>query len=955
MNKKSFLLPAVACLLLSLVACGGDSTTKPVDPPVPPVTPPAPPVPPVVPPGTTGLNWSDAATWQGFGVAKPKAGDAVTIPAGKRVLLDENTPDLAGLTVMGQLEFADKDLELQADWIMLHGALKIGEETKPFTKRATITLNATNTNENQMSMGTRGILMMGGQLLVFGQKPATVWTKISDHAGQGANRLTLKDNVDWAAGSKVVVAPTDFFPHDASNNPDANATATEMLELTSAAGSTLNLKTGLQKSRWGKLQYVDNNGVTLTPTTSVTNLVLDQRAAVGNLSRNVVIQSADDDLWKTQGFGAHIMAMTGSMVRLDGVELRRMGQLNRLGRYPVHFHSMSYNPDTGAELGDATGNFVRNSAIWESTNRCVTIHATNGLQISNNICYDIKGHAIFLEDAVERRNVIENNLVLDVRNPPRGNQAPAICTRVVDGQRDCRLLGHDGQSSGFWLTNPDNTVRNNLAGDAQGKGFWLAYPRNTLGISSKVAFKPNRMPFGIFEGNTAHSSIEGMHIDDVPTRADPGQTEIVKYIPMKDGYNTGVETDYDYSKWLRFKLERITIYKNGTNWGSGAFWNRVSWPDYVGWVSADNTGAYFAGAGDNGRITGSLIIGTSLNSATPLPNRADPQVGFASYHSTFDMDNNVSVNFPFTPKQPGSGAFKTNDYYITAVDKGLVRNPGNRFIKSDPGYRVLPSALAPDQYGTNENWTLAGALWDAHGYWGTKENFWVYDVPFLTRGDLAGQSCTGVTARVLAPGVSAVNNGSSCNSQYYGVGGYLSSFDPNMYIFKAPIEVSRRDPANIASEVGRWTVADGNTANKLGNMRHFAARKGGYYVLRFPKRSGGGYDNAQWIQTEITNAMRADDWFVVGIGFDGATAITKNVYLAPNNAQHIRRTLSAAGSLSEVVSSSGNKYWKDSSQNLVWVKVVGGLKHPDYDREAAANPKSDFALYGSVMLYINKD
>jgi hypothetical protein len=517
---------------------------------------------------------------------------------------------------------------------------------------------------------------------------------------------------------------------------------------------------------------------------------------------------------------------------------------------------------------------------------------------------------VFLEDAVERRNIIENNLVLKVRDVPATK----------------RFLEHDDTASGFWLTNPDNIVRGNLAADAEGKGFWLAFPKQTLGLSSKVDILPQHTPFGIFEDNTAHSNREGIHLDNAPTRADPGLLEGLKYMPMKDG-RPDPNNFYNLSRWLRFKLERVTVFKNGTNWGSGAFWNRVSWPDYVNWVSADNTGAFFAGAGDNGRITESLIIGSSLNES-PSPNKNLPIVALASYHSTFDIDNNVIVNFPFVAKHPGSGAFKTDDYYITAVDKGLVRNPNNRLINSHPGYRVLPPALRTDD-NPNDNWTLAGALWDPHGYWGPKENFWVYDVPFLTDG----ASCIAVQP--------AGQNGMSCDGEYYGVGDYLTDFDTNRYNFRAPLEVIRQD--STGAEIGRWTVADGNVSNMLGNMRHFAAHTAGSYVMRFPKTTGTGYDLPKRFEASISNAYRATDWFMLGISFDGT--VTPTTVTLTSNA-NVKRTMMAALSLAEVTASQGDKYWQDTAQNVLWVKIVGGLS------SSSGEENSDTYLYHSMRLVV---
>ena len=71
--------------------------------------------------------------------------------------------------------------------------------------------------------------------------------------------------------------------------------------------------------------------------------VLDQRAPVGNLTRNIVIQSPNDDAWENEGFGVHIMIMPSAIAHLDGVEIKRGGQRGRVRRYPFHWHMLSYN------------------------------------------------------------------------------------------------------------------------------------------------------------------------------------------------------------------------------------------------------------------------------------------------------------------------------------------------------------------------------------------------------------------------------------------------------------------------------------------------------------------------------------------------------------------------------------------------------------------------------------
>ena len=85
-------------------------------------------------PTAKATRWSDKASWPDKKV--PVAGEKVEIASGKEVILDVSTPALGGLTINGKLSFADKsDLELNTEWVMVHGELEIGTEAKPFTRR----------------------------------------------------------------------------------------------------------------------------------------------------------------------------------------------------------------------------------------------------------------------------------------------------------------------------------------------------------------------------------------------------------------------------------------------------------------------------------------------------------------------------------------------------------------------------------------------------------------------------------------------------------------------------------------------------------------------------------------------------------------------------------------------------------------------------------------------------
>ena len=886
----------------------------PVPPSPGPSPSPNPIAPPVPAPASTELRWSNLATWGG---TFPSAGADIVIPAGKTIILDTNPASIGALKIEGTLKFDARDIALTAASINVTGSMLIGSKTEAYRNKAVITLTGSPSAANDGV--ARGINVEGGQLAFYGTAPSPVWTKLNANAAAKATNFVLRDSTNWNPGDVIAMAPTDFY----------GVSQTERFTLTQANGTGISTNAGINQARWGVLQYVTSKGMSLTPEpgyvppATPAPTVLDERAAVGNLSRNIVIQSIDDDAWKSKGFGVHMMFMDlKSKIVLDGVEIHRAGQAGIVGRYPIHWHRLSYS-DAGVAMGDATDHIVQNSTVWESSNRCVVIHATNGVTVKNNICQDVKGHAFFLEDAVERRNVFEGNLALMMRKPAETNKL-----QIHEG--DVYQAG----PSGFWLTNPDNTVTGNLAGDATGNGFWMAFPAKPLGSSSAVNLLPNRMSHAGFEVNTAHSNRgPGVLLEWAPVDS-AGNVTPMKYVPTTDG---GPDI---YTNRKRFQIKGITSYKNL----DGAYRNRVSTPEYVEWVTADNVGVSFAGAGDDGIITRGLFVGSSLNNATPYPNVWPFELPslFATYHSTFSMRDNTVVNFPFVENRT-SGMFATSDYYLIAVDKGQVRNPNNRMINSNAGYRALPPELDGKPVG-NRNWTLAGALWDPQGAWGPKENYLVYDVPFLTAG---------ATCQWAEP---AEKNGKSCGGQYFGVGSFQTDFDDSPYMFMAPIQITRTDSSG--AEIGKWSVGDGTSSLMLPNMRHFAARSEGIYTLRFP-----GKPLPTRFAMDVQNAYRNDDGFIFAVAFDGRTSATgyavagnrygrfdvKN-WAASDARRSTARWFKPAASKEEVLKSTGDKIWQDTANNLVWVKFQGGLPFPN---EASLASTSDDGLYRTYSLVIH--
>src|SRR6478735_8400569 len=396
-------------------------------------------------------KWSDRATWPNKKV--PAAGDKVEIPTGKNVVLDVSPPALGGVTINGKLTFADNaDVELSTEWIMVHGELQIGTEARPHTRKATITLTDNVKDEQMMGMGDRGIMLSGGTLNLHGDRTNT-WTKLSATASAGATSIEVLNAAQWRVGDEIVLASTDFNPRQA-----------ERRTISAVSGNTLTLDKKLDYMHFGKITFD-----------------VDERGEVGLLTRNIKVQASPDA--EQSFFGGHIMAMVTSKVFVEGVELNRMGQNLELARYPIHWHL----------VGDAKGQYIKNAAIHDTYNRCVTVHGTNDLRVENNVTYNIVGHCFFLEDGIEHGNEFVHNLAIQIKchtsKPcePTNLSAAGESTQERQGsaargqQSKDVLLPSDNTVSSYWITNPDNTYRDNVAAGSDSNGFWMSLPEHPNG------------------------------------------------------------------------------------------------------------------------------------------------------------------------------------------------------------------------------------------------------------------------------------------------------------------------------------------------------------------------------------------------------------------------------------------------------------------------------------------
>jgi len=530
---------------------------------------------PVPGPPPAFRNWSDPAAWPGGRV--PAAGAAVTIPAGQTIRLDVSPPPLAGLDIDGTLEFDDRDLALSSHWIVVKGALRVGSEAKPFAGRAVITLTGPST-DNIQGAGAKVLAVVSGSLDLHGT-PRAAWTRLGATAAAGTSQLQVTGSIDWRAGDRIVVASTDFDPFQA-----------EELVISQVQGSQITVTSPLRYTHWGQLQTLGGR-------------TIDERGEVGLLSRNIVIQGDSGSL--TTGFGGHLMVMQGAEARVEGVELTRMGQKRQLARYPMHWHM----------AGNVDGQYFRNNSVWKTFNRCLTVHGSNNLRVTNNVCYDNIGHAYFLEDGAETGNVFETNLGVATRRPAAGEQ----------------VLPSDLEPATFWITNPDNTYRGNVAAGSRGFGFWFALPAAPTGLSVGDPARPRSTPLREFSDNVAHSNRNtGLNVDQGPKP--DGTVETVHYAPRQNPAD-------NRSPLVTASFRNFTGYKHSFR----AVWLRGSELRLAGPTLADNhIGATFASS--ETFIQDAVIVGQSANAGTPFT-RGFPVRGYEFYDGRVGAERVTFVNF----------------------------------------------------------------------------------------------------------------------------------------------------------------------------------------------------------------------------------------------------------------------------------------------------------------------
>jgi hypothetical protein len=440
-----------------------------------------------------GGNWSEASTWREGRL--PAAGENVQIAPGATVIYDlANGPELRAVHVAGTLRFSrEKSTVLSAGLIKItpgdacsedgfvcdahaappvapganagdRPALEIGTADQPIPAgvKATIRLVYFDGMDRET---LPAIMSCGGRWDVHGAPMNRTWVKLGADAKMGEATVTLAEPVTgWSIGDRVIVTSSNevygYSDTFRSKPGKPSKTNTEERLIAAIDGVTITLDKPLASPHLGHGEY---------------------RAEIANLSRNVVVESADP-----AGVRGHTMYHAGSTGGISYAEFRHLGKEGVLGKYAIHFHLVR---------DGMRGSGVIGASIWDSQNRWVTIHGTDYLLVRDCVGYQSVGHGFFLEDGTEQYNVLDRNLAVQAYHGKR-----------LKGQ----VLGFDNnEGAGFWWANGRNTLVRNVSCENDRYGFKFELrgkmeSRLRMPDGELRTVDTRTLPFIRFEENEAH-------------------------------------------------------------------------------------------------------------------------------------------------------------------------------------------------------------------------------------------------------------------------------------------------------------------------------------------------------------------------------------------------------------------------------------------------------------------
>ena len=444
----------------------------------------------------------------------------VTIAEGDRVLIDGNF-SLGSINIRGELicpTVGGTSFTISAEEMMISGSrarLVCGDKTNPVTGKIRFQLRD--------SPKSKGVHVDNGGTITIQGEAKQGFARLKATAPKESTTIVVDSAQGWKVGDEIVLATTSYInsiwkkqlnPKNTKEKPiDTPAPENETRVIQAITGQTITLNRPTNYEHLGEAPKAYNAG-------SVSQ-TYDGSALVINLTRSVVFEASEawaDLKNANEPRGAHMMVMRGAFAQIDGAEFAKVGHRSKMGRYPFHWHL----------AGNVTGQYIRNSSIHQSLNRCVTVHGTQFATVEGNVCFEHLGHGYFLEDGNEENNIIKNNVSLAATRPAVGQE---LLMSDIDQSSFERWAG----PAGFWISHPNNSIEGNIAVGSEGTGFWNAFVPtlycDDYGCSQPAGGVANVFPSSSktksFNENTAIGNLVGFSWDGAPKgqlRKNPNNT-----------------------------------------------------------------------------------------------------------------------------------------------------------------------------------------------------------------------------------------------------------------------------------------------------------------------------------------------------------------------------------------------------------------------------------------------
>ena len=334
------------------------------------------------------VRWSDLHTW---GSNVPGSGEAVTVDVGRTLIIDQDV-DVGSILIKGTAIVERRDISIAAEWILVDrgGALIAGSAEQPFKERLHITLCSGASGQKvapHPRLGSKFLAALDGGRIDLHGDARTSWVPLGNSTAPGHNTLRLAQPVDWRAGERIAIA----------SGADHSLLEERSIDDVGADCLTVRLQAPVWHRHHGKhapLRHVLPG--------SVGKVVL--------LSRNIVIEGCAESDRNSVGAFCMIAGTADdptrhSIGRFSGVEFRRMGQFNRPGRYPLHWH----------DNGDAADSSVVGCLIHQSYQRGIVTVGSRHVRISGNVVMKPYGHGYIVESEDNSPQLVTTNLALRPR------------------------------------------------------------------------------------------------------------------------------------------------------------------------------------------------------------------------------------------------------------------------------------------------------------------------------------------------------------------------------------------------------------------------------------------------------------------------------------------------------------------------------------------------------------